>query len=267
MAKEIDDLKKQKEKELAPWTVTIHGPQPAEGGAPKVYAWASVSMEHVLTQTLRRGRGNDARERTSYVSVKNFEYTEHPLRWGDFLSSYVTVFCSQTSDNSDSDAQQSTYHHVSFDDDEVEVGRGFGMKSKTEGQGLILKKLWVHWCWRSSYDKCVVGAEITIPIASEHLDRVTPESIGEVPLLRRYFLPMANEVVDADAPVRFVRVTLNARGLVSLLTGDNSSESDSDDDDDEDLDHSSDDGDDDDDDTGNGDDGSDDDMSIGEWGI
>ena len=247
MAKEIRGLEKQKEEELAPWTVTIHGPQPAEGGAPKVYAWASVSMEHVLTKTLRGWRRNVDEP---YVSVKNFEYTEHPFRWRDFLSSHVTVFCSRTSDNSDLDAQQSRYNHVSFDDNAFEVGRGFGMKSKTEGQRVISKKLWVHWWWFSSDDnlnsnKCVADAEITVPIASEHLDRVTPEFIGEVPLVRRHFLRMANEVADADGPVKYVRVTLNAKGLVSLLTGHNSSESDSDDDDDDDDDddHSSEDGD------------------------
>ena len=84
MAKEIGDLKKQKEEELAPWKVIIHGPDPPDDGEPVVYAWARISMKDVLKQTLRRRRGTSRNDLSAFFEIKEFEYTDHPLLWATF---------------------------------------------------------------------------------------------------------------------------------------------------------------------------------------
>ena len=138
MAKEIDDLKKQKEKELAPWTVTIHGPQPAEGGAPTVYAWATISMKDVLTQTLGRHLHH------RYVQVRKFNTTDNIIRLDNFLSCSVTITCNRAS----STGEDSSYR-VSFDDDAAYIGNGCGLRDE-EGQSENRRKYFWFDSWYSS---------------------------------------------------------------------------------------------------------------------
>ena len=216
MAKEIGDLKKQKKEELAPWLVVIHGP-PDDDEEPVVYAWARISMKEVLTQTLSRENSTIQNDRTAYVEVKSFKHTGHKLRLEDFLSCSVRIICNRS-------------YHVYFDDDVANIGRGCGITEKeNEGKG-VAKDFWFQWWYFSrggDQNKDVVeGFEVAMPIAPENQDRVTDELVADVSLLRDNVLDFADEVAGDNAPIRFLNMTLDAQGLVSLLNGDDGSDAD-----------------------------------------
>ena len=257
MAKEIGDLKKQKEEELAPWTVIVHGPDPPDGGEPVVYAWARISMKDVLKQTLRRRRRTIRHDLSAYLVISKFEYTDHPLRWGDFLSSFVSIVCNRDSGAGSVLLPSNYKHRVSFNRDGAEVGRGFGVTRKEDENGVIANEIWINWWFSRDVngirEEVVEDFEVGIPIAPEHQEIITPEVAREVHSLREDVFPFTSEAAGDDAPVRFIRMNFDAQGLLSLLVGDDESESDEDNEDD------NDDSEDDD-----GDHGNNDDMSIGE---
>ena len=191
MAKEIDTLKEQnerKQRDLTPWTIIIHGPEPSGGGEPTVYAWARISMKDVLRQTLRRRRRTIRHDMSAFLEVSEFEYTDHPLRWGDFLSSYVSIVCNRDFD-AGSDLLPSNYtHRVSFNRGGAEVGRGFGVTPKEDENGVMANEIWINWWFLSdannNTDEVVEGFEVGIPIDPEYQEIITPEVAREVHALR-----------------------------------------------------------------------------------
>ena len=221
MAKEIDDLKKQKEEELAPWTVTIHGPEPPGGGEPTVYAWARISMKDVLTQTLGREDGTD---QNLWVEVHEFNTTDNIIH--NFLSCSVTITCNRASSTGEH-ADDSSYR-LSFDDDAADIGTGIGIRDE-EGQGENMRRVfWFHWWYsprvRDQKKNVVAGFEVAVPIPPENQDRVTDEIVGNVDKA----LDFAGEVAGDNAPIRILDMTLTAQGFVSLLNGNDDSDADDD---------------------------------------
>ena len=129
MAKEIDDLKKQKEEELAPWTVLVHGPEPPDGGAPTVYARGNVSMRDVLSKTFGLD-GSIRSDRTATINSR-LEQTENQCPFRDFLSLRVTLQCSRGLDQDGKSprtgSQASSNLSVGVDGPETDIGRGAGI--------------------------------------------------------------------------------------------------------------------------------------------
>ena len=235
MAKEIDDLKEQKEEELAPWLVVIHGPGPPDDDdeTVTVYAWARISMKDVLTQTLSPEDGTNPNR---YVDVRKFNTTDNIVRLDNFLSCSVSIICNRASSTGDDSKNKESSHRVSFDGDEANIGRGCGLTDE-EGQSENMRKdFWFQW-WYFSESDVVAGFEVAMPIAPENQDRVTDELIADIWLVRDNVLDFADDVAGGSAPIRFLNMTLKAQGLVSLLNGDgDSNEDDGDENDNSDVD-------------------------------
>jgi len=221
MAKEIEDLKKQKEEELAPWTVLVHGPEPPDGGAPTVYARANVSMRDVLSKTF--GLSGHIRSDGTATIRSRLEQTENQCPFRDFLSLRVTLQCSRQGSDQDGGSsrtggQANSNLSSGVDDPEANIGRGAAItQNGNENNGQVE----IHWWWYGR-DAFIQGLEFTLPVTSDRWDlHVTPDLLSEgMPLVREHgALTVASDVAGDDAPIQFQDVDLDTNGLVSLLNG------------------------------------------------